>query len=103
LAAASQGRSESFPDVPTLIEQGFADAVANQWAGILAPALTPPSEITKLNGALNAALADPEIRSKLQHAGVTPSPSSSAEFATYLQNEITRWGNVIREKGIKGE
>jgi tripartite-type tricarboxylate transporter receptor subunit TctC len=103
LAAASEGRSESFPDVPTLIEQGFADAVANQWAGILAPALTPPSEITKLNGALNAALADPEIRSKLQHAGVTPSPSSSAEFATYLQNEITRWGNVIREKGIKGE
>jgi tripartite-type tricarboxylate transporter receptor subunit TctC len=83
LAAASQGRSESFPDVPTLIEQGFADAVANQWAGILAPALTPPSQ--------------------LQHAGVTPSPSSSAEFATYLQNEITRWGNVIREKGIKGE
>ena len=103
LAAASQGRSESFPDVPTLIEQGFADAVANQWAGILAPALTPPSEITKLNGALNAALADPEIRSKLQYAGVTPSPSSPAEFATYLQNEITRWGNVIREKGIKGE
>jgi tripartite-type tricarboxylate transporter receptor subunit TctC len=103
LAAASQGRSESFPDVPTLIEQGFADAVANQWAGILAPALTPLAEITKLNGALNAALADPEIRSKLQHAGVTPSPSSSAEFATYLQNEITRWGNVIREKGIKGE
>jgi tripartite-type tricarboxylate transporter receptor subunit TctC len=103
LAAASQGRSESFPDVPTLIEQGFADAVANQWAGVLAPALTPPSEITKLNGTLNAALADPEIRSKLQHAGVTPSPSSSAEFATYLQNEITRWGNVIREKGIKGE
>ena len=103
LGSGVAGWSESFPDVPTLVEQGFADAVANQWAGILAPALTPLAEITKLNGALNAALADPEIRSKLQHAGVTPSPSSAAEFATYLQNEITRWGNVIREKGIKGE
>lgn len=103
LAAASQIRSEIFPDVPTLIEQGFADAVANQWAGILAPALTPPSEIAKLNEALNVALADPAIRSKLQHAGVTPSPSSPAEFASYLESEITRWGKVIREKGIKGE
>jgi tripartite-type tricarboxylate transporter receptor subunit TctC len=103
LAAASQARSETFPDVPTLIEQGFSDAVANQWAGILAPALTPASEIAKLNRALNTALADPEIRSRLQVAGVTPSPTSPAEFANYLESEITRWGNVIRKKGIKGE
>ncbi|HEY7245912.1 MAG TPA: tripartite tricarboxylate transporter substrate binding protein [Xanthobacteraceae bacterium] len=103
LAAASQARSEIFPDVATLVEQGFAGAVANQWAGILAPALTPPAEIAKLNGALNTALADPEIRRKLRHAGVTPSPDSPAEFASYVESEITRWGKVIREKGIKGE
>ena len=45
LAATSQERSDIFPEVPTFVEQGFADTVANQWAGILAPALTPPAVI----------------------------------------------------------
>jgi tripartite-type tricarboxylate transporter receptor subunit TctC len=103
LAATSRERSETFPDVPTFIEQGFADTFANQWAGILAPALTPPAAIAKLNAALNVALTDPDIRSKLAQAGVTPSPSSPAEFASYLQAEIARWGKLIRDKGIKDE
>jgi tripartite-type tricarboxylate transporter receptor subunit TctC len=103
LAATSKERSETFPDVPTFIEQGFADTFANQWAGILAPALTPPAAIAKLNAALNAALTDPDIRSKLGQAGVTPSPSSPAEFGSYLQAETARWGELIRDRGIKGE
>jgi tripartite-type tricarboxylate transporter receptor subunit TctC len=43
LAATSQNRSEIFPDVPTFIEQGFADTVGNQWAGVLAPAPSAPN------------------------------------------------------------
>jgi tripartite-type tricarboxylate transporter receptor subunit TctC len=53
LAATSQERSDIFPEVPTFVEQGFADTVANQWAGILAPALTPPAVIARLSAALN--------------------------------------------------
>jgi len=103
LAATSQERSEIFPDVPTFVEQGFADTVANQWAGILAPAMTPPALIAKLNAAEVAALNDPQLRSKLQQAGVTPSPGSADDFGRYLRAEIARWGRLIREKGIKGE
>jgi tripartite-type tricarboxylate transporter receptor subunit TctC len=103
LAATSQERSDIFPDVPTFVEQGFADTIGNQWAGLLAPALTPPAVIAKLNGALNAALTDPDVRRKLGQAGVTPSPGSPEEFARYLREEIARWGKLIREKGIKGE
>jgi tripartite-type tricarboxylate transporter receptor subunit TctC len=69
----------------------------------LSAALTPPAAIAKLNAALNVALTDPDIRSKLAQAGVTPSPSSPAEFASYLQAEIARWGKLIRDKGIKDE
>jgi tripartite-type tricarboxylate transporter receptor subunit TctC len=69
LAATSKERSDIFPDVPTFVEQGFADTVANQWAGTLAPALTPPAVIAKLNVAFNAALEDPEVRGKLARAG----------------------------------
>ena len=103
LAATSQERSDIFPDVPTFVEQGFADTVANQWAGILAPALTPPAVITKLNAALNAALDDADVRGKLAQAGVMPSPGTPEEFARDLAQEIARWGQLIRAKGIKGE
>jgi tripartite-type tricarboxylate transporter receptor subunit TctC len=103
LAATSRERSDIFPDVPTFVEQGFADTVADQWAGVLAPARTPPAIIAKLNAAFAAALSDADVRSKLAQAGVTPSPSSPEEFARYLKDEIARWGTEIREKGIKGE
>ena len=103
LAATSQERSEIFPEVPTFVEQGFADTVGNQWAGLLAPALTPPAVIAKLNAAQAAVLNNPEVRGKLRQAGVTPSPGSPDEFARYLRQEIVRWEKLIREKGIKGE
>ncbi len=103
LAATSQDRSDIFPDVPTFAEQGFADTVANQWAGTLAPAGTAPAVISKLSAAFNAALSDADVRRKLAQAGVTPSPSTPEEFARYLKQEIARWGKLIRDKGIKGE
>jgi tripartite-type tricarboxylate transporter receptor subunit TctC len=103
LAATSQQRSEIFPDVPTFLEQGFADTVGNQWAGTLAPALTPPAVIAKLSAAQLTALNEAEVREKLRQAGVTPSPSTPTEFARYLNEEIARWGSLIRTKGIKGE
>jgi tripartite-type tricarboxylate transporter receptor subunit TctC len=89
--------------VPTFVEQGFADTVANQWAGILAPALTPPAVIARLSAALNAALSDADVRNKLAQAGVTPSPGTPEQFARDLAQEIARWGALIRAKGIKGE
>jgi tripartite-type tricarboxylate transporter receptor subunit TctC len=103
LAATSKQRSDIFPDVPTFVEQGFADTVANQWAGTLAPANTPPAVIAKLHAAFDGALNDPQVRAKLKAAGVTPSPSTPEEFSRYLKEEIARWGKLIREKGIKGD
>jgi tripartite-type tricarboxylate transporter receptor subunit TctC len=103
LAATSRERSDIFPQVPTFVEQGFADTVANQWAGTLAPARTPPPVIAKLNAAFNGALSNAEVREKLARAGVTPAPSTPEEFGRYLAEEIARWSKLIREKGIKGD
>lgn len=103
LAATSQERSVIFPDVPTFLEQGFPDTVANQWAGTLAPAGTAPAMIANLSGAFHAALTDADVRRRLAQAGVTASPSTPEAFALYINQEIARWGKLIREKGIKGE
>jgi tripartite-type tricarboxylate transporter receptor subunit TctC len=103
LAATSTRRSDILPDVPTFVEQGFAGTVADQWAGVLAPARTPPAVVGKLNAAMVGALNDPDVRAKLKQSGVTPSPSSPEEFGQYLKDEIARYTRLIREKGIKGE
>jgi tripartite-type tricarboxylate transporter receptor subunit TctC len=103
LAATSKERSELLPDVPTFVEQGFADTVANQWAGTLAPARTPPAVIARLSAGFTTVLNDPEVRDRLQQAGVTPAPSSPEEFRRYLNEEIARWGRLIREKAIKAD
>jgi tripartite-type tricarboxylate transporter receptor subunit TctC len=103
IAATSTKRSDIFPDVPTFVEQGFAGVVADNWAGILAPAGTPAPAIAKLNAALVGALDDPAVRQRLHNAGTAPAPSSPDEFAAYLREELARWSKLIKEKGIKPE
>ena len=103
LAATSSERSDIFPDVPTFVEQGFADVVGDNWDAVLAPAATPQPIIAKLNAALVAAVNDPDVRTRLHNAGTTPAPSSPEAFDKYLRAEIARWGKVIRDKGITGE
>ena len=103
LAATSSARSDIFPDVPTFVEQGFPGTVADQWAGVLAPARTPPEIVGKLNAALVAVLNDPDVRAKLKQTGVTPSPGTAEQFGEYLRAETARYTKLIREKGIKGE
>jgi tripartite-type tricarboxylate transporter receptor subunit TctC len=103
IAATSHNRSEIFPDVPTFVEQGFADTVADQWAGVLAPAGTPAGIVAKLNAAIAAVMREPEVRARLAQTGVVPGVNSPEEFAAYLKDEDERWARVIREKGIKAE
>ena len=103
LAATSSERSDIFPDVPTFVEQGFADVVGDNWDAVLAPAGTPPLVLAKLNAALVAAVNDPGVRTRLHNAGTQPAPSTPEAFEKYLRAEIARWGKVILEKGIKAE
>ena len=101
IGAASDVRNPMLPDVPTLREQGYADTVAGNWYGLLAPAKTPPAIIAKLNQAVRAALADPGVRDKLIKSGAIPKPTSPEEFGQFLKDELERIGKVIREHGIK--
>ena len=103
IAATSHARSEIFPDVPTFLEQGFADTAADQWAGVLAPAGTPMPIIVRLNTAIAIAMAEPDVRAKLAQNGVVPATNAVQDFETYLGVEYARWGRIVREKGIKAE
>jgi len=102
LAVGTQTRSEALPDVPTIGEfvPGF-EAVGV--GGIGAPKSTPPEIINKLNGEINAGLADPRLKAKLADLGYAVVAGSPAEYGKLIVAEVEKWGKVIRAANIKPE
>jgi tripartite-type tricarboxylate transporter receptor subunit TctC len=103
LGMTAAARTPFLPEIPTLVEQGYADVVADNWTGVLAPASTPPAIVAKLNAAFVGALNDPDIRRRIEENGSTVAATSAAEFRDVLRSDMVRWERVIREKGIKPE
>lgn len=101
IAVSSAQRSSSLPDVPTFSESGVADFEINSWVGLMAPAKTPKSILDKLNAELNAVLADPETRAKLDALGITATPGTAAQFTEEIKRDLARYGQVVKAAGIK--
>jgi tripartite-type tricarboxylate transporter receptor subunit TctC len=100
LGVASETRNALAPELPTLIEAGLPDFVALTFTGIVAPAATPPAIVAKLNGAINKALAEPEVRTALVRLGAEVRPGAPADFAAFLAKEKTKWDEVVRQSGV---
>jgi tripartite-type tricarboxylate transporter receptor subunit TctC len=100
IAVTGKSRLPSLPDVPTF-EQGGFSVDASGFQGVLAPAGTPPEAVAKLSQALNAALAQPELKEKFANAGLETVSSTPAEFGVFIRNEIAKWGRVAKEANIK--
>jgi len=102
LAVTTATRSEALPDLPTIGDflPGFA---MSAWQGLAAPRNTPPDVIEKLNTAVNAALADPQLKTRMAQLGVTPLPGSSAAFAKLIADDTEKWAKVVRTAGIRAE
>jgi tripartite-type tricarboxylate transporter receptor subunit TctC len=101
LAIATAARSNAAPQVPTTAEAGFPDFTVSSIYSLLAPAGTPASVLARLNREMQAAVAQPEIRDRLQAQGVAAAPTTAAQTAEQLGSEVTRWARVIREAGIR--
>ncbi len=102
LAVTTATRSEALPDVPPVADfvKGFE---ASTWQGIGAPTGTPAEIIDSLNKEINAALADPKIKSRLADLGSIPTPMSPADFEKLIVAETEKWAKVIRAANIKPE
>jgi tripartite-type tricarboxylate transporter receptor subunit TctC len=100
LAVTTAARSETLPDVPPVGDflPGFE---ASTWQGIGAPNGTPVEIIDTLNKEINAALADPKIKTHLADLGSIPMPMSPAGFESLIATETEKWGKVVRTANIK--
>ena len=103
VAVSSAQRASSLPDVPTFIEGGVSDFDINSWVGLLAPAKTPKPILDKLNAELNAVLADPAVRERLNGMGISATPGSADKFGQEMQRDLARYGSVVKSAGIKLE
>jgi tripartite-type tricarboxylate transporter receptor subunit TctC len=70
------------------------------WYGIAAPRGTPPDIVAKLNGAVNAVLANPKLKARLQELGGDPMPMTPDAFGKLVADETQKWAKVIRSANI---
>jgi len=100
LAVTSRQRWSGLPDVPTLDESGFPGFDVSSWAGLAAPAKTPPAIVDRLNAELRKALAAPEVQEKLGQIGGEVATGSPADMRLRISREIDRYLAVARDKNI---
>jgi tripartite-type tricarboxylate transporter receptor subunit TctC len=103
LGVGSLKRNPSLPDVPSINESGLPGYEATNWWGLVGPAGLPQPIIVRLNKEMNAFLGSAETQKRLEAEGAVAVPSTPAEFGKLIISETARWGQVVREAGIKGE
>jgi tripartite-type tricarboxylate transporter receptor subunit TctC len=101
LGVTSDSRSASLPGVPTLAEAGLPGYEASAWNGVAVPAKTPKAVIARLNREINAIVALPEVKQRLQELGVDARGSTSQAFHDLLVSDIAKWQRVIEKAKIQ--
>lgn len=103
LAVTTVTRSPAMPELPTMQEAGVARYEVAGWYGILAPAATPPSIVSKLNREIVRIVHLPDVTEKMAHDGSEPVGSTPARFAAHIKSEVEKWRDLIRKTGIRTE
>lgn len=101
LAVTSASRFHLTPQVPTLAEQGMANAESYGWQIMVAPASTPPDRIARLAEEVRKGLQEAAGRQRLENAGFEVMATTPEEAANFLREETDRWGGMIRRLNIR--
>ena len=101
LAVTSPTRFAALADVPTVGEIGMPELQTQFWAGLFAPAATPPATLRRLESDLRGILAQPEVIQRMKTLHVQPASGSAAELGRTLQDDLVKWREVARVAGIK--
>lgn len=102
LAISGSARSVSAPDVPTLAETWPGTQLVT-WIGLVAPAGTPPAVLEKLDRAVAAAMATPEMKQQFAAIATEIDPASSRELGQRMKADQQQWLDLIKAAGIQPE
>ena len=101
LAVTSAKRTEVMPDVPTMQEAGVAGFDVSSWQAIYAPANTPPAVVDRLNKAIAAIIAKPDVSGKMKGLGLAYAPNTPAEFTAFQTGEQAKWAKIIADGKLR--
>jgi tripartite-type tricarboxylate transporter receptor subunit TctC len=100
IAHTGKGRLGSLPDIPPVSDTlpGFE---AYEWNGVFVPHGTPAEIVARLNRALNAALASPEVATRFKQLNIESRANTPDEFARFVDDQMKLWGGVVKDANIK--
>jgi len=101
LAVSSPNRVAILPNVPSIVEAGYPDAVFRFWNGISAPAKTPRDVVQKLHDVTDKALGTPALQEKLAKLGVEPKQISVEEFGQFFRDDVAATAQLAKEANIQ--
>lgn len=101
IAIGAAERSPRFPDVPTLKEAGQAGANVVAWFAMAVKAGTPPATVDRLGSEVVKAIEAPDVSARLTDLGLDVEPLGPTAFRTFLADEVSHWGRVIRAASIR--
>lgn len=103
IALAGPRRAAALPDVPTFAEMGLPSFESRSWYGMVMRSGSPAESVQRWNQALLAALREPEVRSRLEQAGLDIIGTPADEFGGFLRRESARYAEAVRLSGAKIE
>ena len=103
LASAAASRTALLPDVPTFAELGVQGVHVTNWYSVMSVGGTPRPVLKRLHEELTRAIASPDMRERLAAGALEPAPNTPEEFRKMIAAELQRWGQVMKEAGIRQE
>ena len=101
LAISRIHRSSLYPNLPTMDEAGIKGFNLDAWAGLVAPAGTPPAIVTKLNGALRNVIDSPDTQAKFKNVGFEGFSSTPEELGAFIKVQLGVWKKMVKDAGIQ--
>lgn len=103
LAMTRLKRSKLYPDLPTMDEAGVKGFEIDAWAGLVAPANTPPDVINKLNAALRKVIDNPDTQAKFKNIGFEGFSSTPDELGGYIKTQLGVWSKMVKDANIEAQ
>ena len=101
IATTGAKRDPALPDLPTIAEAGVAGYESGVWFGLAVPAGTPPDVISKLNADAIKGTRSPEFVKRMTDLGYLILGTTPEQMAAMNQQEVARWGPVVKASGAK--
>jgi tripartite-type tricarboxylate transporter receptor subunit TctC len=101
LVIAQEEASALLPGVPSARQAGMPQLLIGNWAGVMAPAQTPPDVVRRLHAEVQKALEHPELRERFAALGAEPMRGPQPEFQSFVRAEFQKWARVVRDAGIE--